>query len=451
MVLRLTTVACLAIAFLSLCRLSRAAAFRGFDDAASAQVLALESLRATALDVLIGVVENASSSHDLAAKEDAMRPTYTALAVSGHLDQLASRHLLHWYFVQHHGQHIKGILRMEELPKVGDTDEVPVDKVAGLLADYFEARSGGPGMGLREIALVAMTMQKVMVQEALSQASRLRMEDAPSDTGLNGRLSLAEALIAVEDAHNALALSHKSSCEAMKVELLRLELPVGSGLVPMSALREAGRSSEFNASDLQQAGAITLGPTSESSVIIPNYLSMPSNCVPTAGLRAVCCHTSCSDVQGQLLKSLGRAKAPPSSVIRSLLDLQIMGAEDAAALHDQLSAAAVGDLNGEVHVLGEPSASWLHHAFPRECPLPLEVSHLDAPETQNDAQLMPAAPAVHTRWPADKSLLRAIVAVVAFASALAAVWQSLHVALAAAGVAPVHKHGDSLSSKRHAA
>jgi len=167
-------------------------------------------------------------------------------------------------------------------------------------------------------------------------------------------------------------------CSALKSTLVSMESRPGSGRVRLSdfygsALR--GENWQFSESIeyLRQLGALDESSPGEPSVVIPNYIGAPSNCVASSGYYYVCCIDDCEEIMDHLELQLG---APTASVDRiaqvlsglpshwpvtnrTLSDALFRRLRDVAAHHE-----------GAVPLHGRLFAQWMHHAYPRECSFP---------------------------------------------------------------------------------
>jgi len=167
-------------------------------------------------------------------------------------------------------------------------------------------------------------------------------------------------------------------CSALKSTLAGLESRVGSGRVPLSAFYGSALSGEnwqFSESVdyLRQLGALDESSGGEPSVIIPNYVYSPSNCVASSGYYAVCCVDECEELMDHLELQLQAPTASVDDIARIVSGLP----SESIAANRTLPQALLRRLDevaayhgGEVPLHGRLFAQWMHYAYPRECPFP---------------------------------------------------------------------------------
>jgi hypothetical protein len=122
----------------------------------------------------------------------------------------------------------------------------------------------------------------------------------------------------------------------------------------------------------------TLGALDESDglhprVIIPNYLSGPSNCVASSKYYSVCCVDECEAILGRLEESVMAAEASPkvlADLISSISSATVLANRKLSPWLQQRLDEVAQHHNGMVPLHGRLFAQWLHFAYPRECPFP---------------------------------------------------------------------------------
>eukprot|EP00929_Paragymnodinium_shiwhaense_P042958 TRINITY_DN2214_c0_g1_i4.p1 TRINITY_DN2214_c0_g1~~TRINITY_DN2214_c0_g1_i4.p1 ORF type:complete len:567 (+),score=123.98 TRINITY_DN2214_c0_g1_i4:142-1842(+) len=135
---------------------------------------------------------------------------------------------------------------------------------------------------------------------------------------------------------------------------------------------------------LRQLGALDETNPEKPSVIIPNYLNAPANCVAGSKFYSVCCIDQCEDLLGHLETKVGA----PDATAEQLADLVASLPSDTINAPRALDTALVEKLKevanhhgGRVPLHGRLFAQWMHHAYPRECPYP-HLSGTTNPLTQ---------------------------------------------------------------------
>jgi hypothetical protein len=124
---------------------------------------------------------------------------------------------------------------------------------------------------------------------------------------------------------------------------------------------------------LRQLGALDESESSNPRVIIPNYISGPSNCVASSAYYSVCCLDECESILGQIEQKIAAPSALPKTITRlvSMIPSAIMPSNRTIApwLQHRLDEVAVHH-GGLVPLHGRLFAQWLHFAYPRECQFP---------------------------------------------------------------------------------
>jgi hypothetical protein len=137
---------------------------------------------------------------------------------------------------------------------------------------------------------------------------------------------------------------------------------------------------------LRELGALDETDPSSPSVIVPNYVNAPANCIASSSFYSVCCLDECEQLMGHLESNI---KAPEASVatIKDLVSQLSSSTVEAPrtlpqSLLDRLDEVAAPHA-GLVQLHGRMFGQWMHHAFPRECPFP-HVAGATAPRTPDE-------------------------------------------------------------------
>jgi len=184
--------------------------------------------------------------------------------------------------------------------------------------------------------------------------------------------------------HNFGSLT-RGECRALKESLLTMEQG-DSGRIMLSSFY-SNHELELHES---VAYLRNLGVLEEDGhkprLVIPNYISSPSRCLPFSGYFSVCCPDECEGIMGSIENSLASAAVTPESVVDVVSNL----ASGTVGAPRNLSAsliARVGEIashhDGHVPLHGRLFMQWLHHVYPRECPYP-HVSGTVKPVTQDE-------------------------------------------------------------------
>jgi hypothetical protein len=189
----------------------------------------------------------------------------------------------------------------------------------------------------------------------------------------------AVASIAEEVGKRFLELNNQD-CGSLKQTLLDMEDRT-PGRVRLSDFYNKSRFSKFAFTEkidyLRTLGALDESDTSNPRVIITNYVTSMPQCLKASTLYTVCCPNQCEALMGSLENAIAEPEAEPDRIARLVADLStetVVGPRELPeTLLNRLTEIAKLN-NGKVPLHGRLFAQWLHHAFPRECPYPHEVS-----------------------------------------------------------------------------
>jgi hypothetical protein len=131
---------------------------------------------------------------------------------------------------------------------------------------------------------------------------------------------------------------------------------------------------------LRQLGALDESDPNNLRVIIPNYISGPSNCVASSAYYSVCCLDECEGILARIEQLVSAPEAPASTILK----IVPMIASATTPKNRTLSSWLQHRLNeiaehhaGLVPLHGRLFAQWLHYAYPRECNFPHVAGTID--------------------------------------------------------------------------
>merc|ERR1719183_859086 len=131
---------------------------------------------------------------------------------------------------------------------------------------------------------------------------------------------------------------------------------------------------------LRQLGALDESDASNLRVIIPNYISGPSNCVASSAYYSVCCLDECEGILGRLEQLVAAPDASPSTILNlvPMIPSATMPSNRTLSnwLRSRLDEVAKHH-GGLVPLHGRLFAQWLHYAYPRECNFPHAAGTID--------------------------------------------------------------------------
>merc|ERR1719159_111612 len=124
---------------------------------------------------------------------------------------------------------------------------------------------------------------------------------------------------------------------------------------------------------LRQLGALDESDPSNLRVIIPNYISGPSNCVASSAYYSVCCMDECESILGRLEQMIAAPHATPATILKIVPMVSSATMPSNRTLSPWLShrlEEVAQHHGGRVPLHGRLFAQWLHYAYPRECNFP---------------------------------------------------------------------------------
>merc|ERR1719197_2049393 len=198
-----------------------------------------------------------------------------------------------------------------------------------------------------------------------------------ADVPKRERTSWNSTLRVLEEVGERYGTWQNKECHELKKTLLEMEDP-GTGRVPLttfykSALDNISWQFMESVPYLRQLGALDESDPEAKSVIIPNYVYSPANCVASSTFYSVCCIDECEALLGVVENGVGAPDATPkeiSSVISKLPSDTVTAPRTlSSSLNSKLQEIATHH-GGRVPLHGRLFAQWMHHAYPRECPYP---------------------------------------------------------------------------------
>jgi len=181
----------------------------------------------------------------------------------------------------------------------------------------------------------------------------------------------------------------KTECRNLKDELMKLE-EHGSGRVRLSSFWSGARDDTWPFRETKQylrdLGALDETHPQMPTVIIANYLHGKSNCIDPSDFYDVCCIDECEGLMAEVERSVAGPVSSPGRLAEIVSSLP----SDTVEAPRNLSSVQLNRLdeiarhhNGQVPLHGRLFAQWMHHAYPRECPLP-HASGTTSPHTPDD-------------------------------------------------------------------
>lgn len=176
-----------------------------------------------------------------------------------------------------------------------------------------------------------------------------------------------------------------NTCELLRSSLERAETVAGSGRVALADFYGIHKVSRFllvePEEDLRRIGVLDESVPGRATVRIANYITYPGNCEHFSEYFDACCFNACDVIVSDLENEFKAPSAEPERLLAVLAnysavadaELQIPPSPLAGSAGEYLrqSLRSIAKRNGGmVPLQGRNFASWLHFAFPRDCPLP---------------------------------------------------------------------------------
>jgi len=176
----------------------------------------------------------------------------------------------------------------------------------------------------------------------------------------------------------------QGECRTLKKQMVQMERP-GTGRVSLSDFYKNQKlQMHESVAYLRNLGALE-SEASDPRVVIPNYISSPSRCMPFSSYYSICCPDECDGLMVSLERDIGQPSAPAARIAELASSLP----SDTVVAPRQLSSQLLGRLSeiaslhgGLVPLHGRLFLQWMHHAYPRECSYP-HAAGTTAPVTQD--------------------------------------------------------------------
>merc|ERR1719299_207701 len=110
----------------------------------------------------------------------------------------------------------------------------------------------------------------------------------------------------------------------MKASLLKME-EKGTGRVRLSDFYKPALDGNWQFQEsvayLRQLGALDETDPEKPRVIIPNFVTSPSNCIASSSFYSVCCMNECEGLLGHLEEQLATPEATSTDIARIVSNL----------------------------------------------------------------------------------------------------------------------------------
>jgi hypothetical protein len=163
------TIACLAwIVVMSPCQANE---FLKATPKESKERVSTADIQTSLLEEIEGTLGTGSATNRLRLLEAVLKPMYDALPKNehGHLGHTTVQYALHRLFIMRHGWSIKGLGHPAENANMSSLAGVLKDQVPAYIQSIFEKRLGEKGLALRELAVMASTLEHLIHKETVSK------------------------------------------------------------------------------------------------------------------------------------------------------------------------------------------------------------------------------------------------------------------------------------------
>jgi len=232
-----------------------------------------------------------------------------------------------------------------------------------------------------------------MVDEAVAKQLLGRPETA--------LLTFSETMSAAKEVMDKFESVSAQDCQGIKRDLTAMPKGV-TGRVLLSDLHKRALEGSMLFAESTEYLA-TLGALDDSepgavSVLVPNYVYSPSNCLGTTSFFDMCCPNECEVIMERLEMHLHKPYATPPEVESIVDSIRAVSPLSEASLQELDNLVRTRGGNLPLH--GYHFAQWLHQAFPSECPRPRPEDfagarqNAEVPATQHEYQAVAKLPSI---------------------------------------------------------
>jgi len=224
-----------------------------------------------------------------------------------------------------------------------------------------------------QIVYPSWPQSKKFAQDVLENVTRA---NAGNRQFADGEMTFNATAQVVEEIGERYGRWQDAECRDMKASLVNLEDP-GTGRVLLKnfygdALNGAWQFTE-SVAYLKELGALDETDPMRKSVIIPNYINSPSNCLASSSIYSVCCINECEALLGHLEREIGEPDGSPAQILELVSNLPSSTVQTPRSISSELKGLleeVASHHQGRVPLHGRLFGQWIHHAYPRECPYP---------------------------------------------------------------------------------
>jgi len=234
----------------------------------------------------------------------------------------------------------------------------------------------------------------IMWADDLFRTTRTLQEKSHSNPFVSPSRTFEDEVLSLQVMGHQLGTFQNLECHRLKGKLVEME-DVGTGRVPLSRFYRNGLAGKWEFTEsvayLRLLGALDDRDPARMSVVIPNYLQSPSNCVAGSRFYRVCCLDECEGLFGHLEREIQASSASPTdiSAVISRLPSDTVHAPRNLSLALQVRLEEIANTHGgQIPLHGRLFAQWMHHAYPRECRFPHVIGTVNRFSPNEWADLM---------------------------------------------------------------
>merc|ERR1719437_140246 len=158
---------------------------------------------------------------------------------------------------------------------------------------------------------------------------------------LGEQVPYTHSLSMVQELGHRFAAFQNLECKGLKSALMDIEFK-GTGRVLLSDFYRVGLQDEWlfreSTDGLRSLGALDDTDPKRLSVVIPNYIHSPTNCLRSSGFYSICCFNECEGLLRSLENPLREPLARPNEILEkvSLLESDTVAAPRKVQVQSQL-------------------------------------------------------------------------------------------------------------------
>jgi len=247
-----------------------------------------------------------------------------------------------------------------------------------------------PTMAAEEVLQLKSVMPKIYpawedTKEFIHKVrGNVTKSQASAEQQASGEMDFALLAHAAETLGEQFGSFQDQECQQMKASLIKISDP-GTGRVRLSEFYRPAVDGNWQFQDsaayLRQLGALDESNPEKPRVIIPNFVTSPSNCLTSSSYHLVCCMDECEGLLNHVERDIYGSEASTTQIARVVANLPSSTVAAPRTLSPTLLTRLrqiAAEHGGMIPLHGRLFAQWMHHAFPQECKYPHVVGTTNA-------------------------------------------------------------------------